>query len=258
MVVSNIPAFSPPLAPLESGFDILYQDEHLIAINKPPGWLVHRTPLAKGEMHFVLQRLRDQIGQHLWPVHRLDRGTSGVLLFALSPEVARLLAASFESNEGMRKTYRAIVRGWPADEVFIDYALKRMPDDMRSERMEVQDAQTRLRTLRRGELPIPQGAFPSLRWAEVALHPLTGRRHQLRRHCKHLAHPILGDGTHGKGPLNRAVAAHLEMHRLWLHASTLAMHHPITGAPLHLEAPLGREWARWAALNAPATAITAP
>ena len=245
MVVSNVPAFTAPIEASSTAFDVLYQDDHLIAINKPPGWLVHRTPLAKGETRFVLQHLRDQIGQHLWPVHRLDRGTSGVLVFALSPEVARRVAADFESDTGLHKTYRAIVRGWPADEVFIDYALKRMPDDMRSERIEMQDAQTRLRTLRRGELPIAQGDFPSLRWAEVELQPLTGRRHQLRRHCKHIAHPILGDGTHGKGPLNRAVAAHLELHRLWLHALRLEMQHPVTREALCLSAPLGADWAHW-------------
>lgn len=241
-----------------SGFDVLHQDAHLVAINKPEGWLVHRSALSKGERRFVLQRLRDQLGQTLWPVHRLDRGTSGVLVFAFTPDVARLISAQWASGEGVHKTYRAIVRGWPQDAQWIDQPLKRMPDDMRPERVEMQSAQTQLQTLRRGGLAIAQDPYPSLRWAEVALQPFTGRRHQLRRHMKHIAHPIFGDATHGKGPLNRAVAAHLGVHRLWLHASTLAMHHPITGAPLHLEAPLGQEWARWAELNTPATAITAP
>ena len=226
--------------------DILYLDDYLAIVNKPPGWLVHRTPLDKGESRFVLQALRDQIGRHVWPVHRLDKGTSGVLVFALSSAVASALGQAFESGEGLHKTYRAIVRGWPLDEQFIDHPLKRMPDDMRSQREEVQSAQTRLRSLRRGELPIPQGAFPSLRWAEVELQPLTGRRHQLRRHAKHIAHPILGDATHGKGPLNRAVAAHLGVSRLWLHALQLALRHPVTGEALSVQAPVGPEWACWA------------
>jgi len=214
-------------------------------VNKPAGWLVHRTPLDKGESRFVLQTLRDQIGQMVWPVHRLDKGTSGVLVFALSAEVARTLGQAFETGEGLQKTYRAIVRGWPADALLIDHPLKRMPDDMRSQREEIQSAQTRLRTLRRSELPIPQGDFPTLRWAEVELQPLTGRRHQLRRHMKHIAHPIIGDATHGKGPLNRAVAVHLGAGRLWLHALALQLKHPVTGASLSLQAPLGREWAVW-------------
>jgi len=227
--------------------DILYQDDYLAIVNKPAGWLVHRTPLDKGESRFVLQTLRDQIGQHVWPVHRLDKGTSGVLAFALNVDVARQLGQAFESGEGLHKTYRAIVRGWPADEQLIDHPLKRMPDDMRSQREEIQQAQTRLRTLRRGVLPIAQGDFASLRWAEVELQPLTGRRHQLRRHAKHIAHPIIGDATHGKGPLNRAVAAHLGAGRLWLHALRLQLMHPVTGQQMALQAPLGAEWTLWPA-----------
>jgi len=225
--------------------DILYLDDYLAIVHKPAGWLVHRTPLDKGETRFVLQTLRDQIDQHVWPVHRLDKGTSGVLVFALNPEVARTLGQAFETGEGLHKTYRAIVRGWPLDQGLIDHALKRMPDDMRSEREEVQPAQTRYNTLRRGELPIAQGEFPSLRWAEVQLQALTGRRHQLRRHMKHIAHPIIGDATHGKGPLNRAVAAHLGQQRLWLHALRLDMHHPVIGQALTVDAPCGPEWSLW-------------
>ena len=217
-------------------------------MNKPAGWLVHRTPLDKGESRFVLQALRDQIGRPVWPAHRLDKGTSGVLVFALSAEVARSLGQAFESGAGLRKTYRAIVRGWPLDELFIDHALKRMPDDMRSQREEVQSAQTRLRTLHRGELPIPQGDFPTLRWADAELQPLTGRRHQLRRHAKHIAHPIIGDATHGKGPLNRAVAVHFGVQRLWLHAQALELRHPVQGKALEIQAPLPSPWALWGSL----------
>ena len=220
-------------------------------MNKPAGWLVHRTPLDKGESRFVLQALRDQIGRPVWPAHRLDKGTSGVLVFALSTDVARALGQAFESGEGLHKTYRAIVRGWPLDEQFIDHALKRMPDDMRSQREEVQSAQTQLRTLRRGELPIAQGGFPTLRWAEVQLQPLTGRRHQLRRHAKHIAHPIIGDATHGKGPLNRAVAAHLGVQRLWLHAQALELRHPVSQQALRIAAPFGPEWGLWNSPQSP-------
>ena len=224
---------------------ILHRDDHLIAIDKPPGLLVHRTGLDAGETRFAVQLLRDQIGRTVWPVHRLDKGTSGVLLFALDAATASQLGRAFESGEGMRKTYHAIVRGWPADEGLIDHPLRRLPDDMRSEREEVQDAQTRFATLERCELPIPQGGFPTTRCALVELQPLTGRRHQLRRHMKHIAHPIIGDATHGKGPLNRAVAGYLGMRRLWLHASSLALNHPVSGEALSLEAPRDPDWSRW-------------
>jgi len=229
--------------------DILYLDDYLAIVHKPAGWLVHRTPLDKGETRFVLQVLRDQIGRHVWPVHRLDKGTSGVLVFALSAEVARTLSQAFESGDGLQKTYRAVVRGWPADEGLIDHPLKRMPDDMRTERLEVQPAQSRFATLRRFELPIPheqaQQGFASTRCAEVVLEPLTGRRHQLRRHMKHIAHPILGDATHGKGPLNRAVAERMGLQRLWLHAESLELAHPVSGQRQRWAAPLPSEWGLW-------------
>ena len=224
---------------------ILHRDDHLIAIDKPPGLLVHRTGLDAGETRFAVQLLRDQIGQPVWPVHRLDKGTSGVLLFALDAATASQLGRTFESGQGLQKTYHAVVRGWPADAGLIDHPLRRLPDDMRTEREEVQEAQTRFATLERYALPIPQGNFPSTRCALVELQPLTGRRHQLRRHLKHIANPIIGDATHGKGPLNRAVAEFLGLQRLWLHASALRLVHPVTAQPLTVLASRGAEWARW-------------
>lgn len=225
---------------------LLFQDDHLVAIDKPPGLLVHRTGLDAGETRFAMQMLRDQIGQPVWPVHRLDKGTSGVLLFALDALTARRLGDAFQTGEGIRKTYLAIVRGWPADEGLIDHPLRRMPDDMRTGREEVQPAQTRFRTLARHELPVPHNGFASTRCALVELHPLTGRRHQIRRHLKHMAHPIIGDSTHGKGPLNRALAAWLGHHRLWLHATGLALTHPVSGQALSITCEPDASWNAWA------------
>jgi tRNA pseudouridine65 synthase len=139
--------------------DILYIDDYLAIVHKPAGWLVHRTPLDKGETRFVLQTLRDQLDRPVWPLHRLDKGTSGVLAFALDALSARTMGLRFESGEGLQKTYRAMVRGWPEDAGLIDHALKRMPDDMRSQREEVQAAQTQYRTLHRGEFPLAQADF---------------------------------------------------------------------------------------------------
>ncbi|QCB48324.1 pseudouridine synthase [Hydrogenophaga sp. PAMC20947] len=224
---------------------ILHHDHHLIAIHKPPGLLVHRTGLDAGETRFAVQLLRDQIGQMVWPAHRLDKGTSGVLLFALDSDTARLIGQAFEQGTGIQKTYQAIVRGWPQPEGLIDHALKRMPDDMRTQREEIQAAQTRFTTLARGELALPYDEFPATRFAKVQLQPMTGRRHQLRRHLKHISHPIIGDTTHGKGPLNRAVAAFIGVQRMWLHARTLALSHPVTGQALNITAEPGPEWAIW-------------
>jgi tRNA pseudouridine65 synthase len=243
--------------------DILYLDDYLAAVAKPPGLLVHRTGLDAGETRFALQMLRDQLGQPVWPAHRLDKGTSGVLLFALDAGTARALAQSFEAGGAMTKTYQAVVRGWPPSEGVIDHPLARMADDLRRSRrppddvaldlsgndrtgrVTLQDALTRYRTLARYELPLAQGAFSHMRCALVELSPLTGRRHQLRRHMKHIAHPIMGDATHGKGPLNRAVAGLLGLQRLWLHAPRLELRHPLTGARLRIESPQGPEWLSW-------------
>lgn len=216
-----------------------------MAVDKPPGLQVHRTGLDAGETQFALQLLRDQLGRPVWPAHRLDKGTSGVLLFALDAETARRLGQAFEAPDQVQKTYLAVVRGWPEAQGLIDHPLKRMEDDARPGRDEMQDAQTRYRTLAHYELPLPYGNFPTTRCALVELQPLTGRRHQLRRHMKHIAHPIIGDATHGKGPLNRAVAERLGVQRLWLHAQRLTLRHPVTNTPLAIEAAAGIEWSRW-------------
>lgn len=216
---------------------VLHADEHLVAINKPPGLLVHRTQLAAGEDEAALQLLRDQLGRPVWPVHRLDRGTSGVLLFALSADVASLLGAMFERGR-MDKRYLALVRGWPAaDEGLVDHPLARDPE-LPSAGQPLLDAQTRWRVLQRIEWPVASDPrFATTRVALLDVEPQQGRRHQIRRHLKHIAHPILGDATHGKGPLNRAVAAFLGVQRLWLHAWRLELVHPVSGTLLRLEAP---------------------
>lgn len=221
---------------------LLHRDEHLVAIDKPPGLLVHRTQLAAHEDEAALQLLRDQLGQPVWPVHRLDRGTSGVLLFALSPEVASTLGAMFEQGR-MHKRYLALVRGWPAtDEGLVDHPLARDPEKP-SAGQTMLEARTRWRVLSRLDWPfVTDPRFATTRVALLEAEPLQGRRHQIRRHLKHIAHPILGDATHGKGPLNRAVATHLGQNRLWLHAQRLVLAHPVSGAPLELQAPLDAQW----------------
>lgn len=231
---------------------ILYQDAHLVAIDKPAGLLVHRTGLDAGETRFAVQLLRDQIGRPVWPLHRLDKGTSGVLIFALDPDTASATSSYFESNIEIQKHYLAVVRGWPPEAGRIDHALKRLPDDARAtaRALDVQPAVTHFQCQATYALPLPYGGFPQTRCALLALAPETGRRHQLRRHCKHIAHPILGDATHGKGPLNRMVAAWLGMSRLWLHAHTLSLPHPWRAERLHIAAPLGEEWQRWGAARA--------
>ncbi len=214
---------------------ILWHDEHLVAIHKPAGWLVHRTGLDAGETRFVVQTLRDQLGQRVHPVHRLDKGTCGVLLLALHPEAARRLGQAFEQQQ-IRKRYLAMVRGWAPAQADVHHALR--PDDAPPDTA-VQAAHTRLTCLARAELPLASDPrFASTRASLVLAEPTTGRRHQIRRHLKHIAHPIIGDATHGKGPLNRWWAGQLGLQRLWLHAWQLDLPHPWTGKPLQLRSGL--------------------
>ncbi len=221
---------------------IIHIDEHLVAINKPAGLLVHRTALDAHAQQFALQMLRDQLGRQVWPAHRLDKGTSGLLLFALSAEIASLLGQAFEQGRA-RKRYLALVRGWPAAASgVIEHPLARDPELPSAGQTQL-SARTDWQCLAQIEWPFSvDGRFASSRYALIEACPLTGRRHQIRRHLKHIAHPIIGDATHGKGAHNRAVAAHLGLNRLWLHGLELALSHPVTGAALLLHAPLGGEW----------------
>jgi len=221
---------------------ILYLDAHLVAIDKPAGLLVHRTALDAHEQRFALQMLRDQLERTVWPVHRLDKGTSGVLLFALSADMAQMLSLMFEQGQ-MDKRYQALVRGWPSAEAGrIEHPLARDPE-LPSQGQVLLEARTDWRLLARAEWPLVTDVrFASSRYALLELAPHNGRRHQIRRHLKHIAHPIIGDSTHGKGPLNRTVAEFLGLQRLWLHARELSLVHPLTREKLHFSAAPGTEW----------------
>ena len=223
---------------------IIYRDDTLIAIHKPAGLLVHRSTLDRHETRFALQMLRDQIGQLVYPVHRIDKGTSGVLLFALDREVGRCLYRQFEHGQ-VSKRYVAVVRGHPPESGDIDHPLQRMADEHAGIAASdtAQPAQTRYRRLATVELPYRVDRYPSTRYALVELSPLTGRWHQLRRHMKHIAHPIIGDATHGKGRHNRLFQSLFGHPRLLLAATDMRLVHPVSGQALHLQARLAEEFA---------------
>lgn len=223
---------------------IIYSDDCLIAIHKPAGLLVHRTSLDRHETRFALQILRDQIGRPVYPVHRLDKGTSGLLLFALEREPGRLLSGQFERGE-VDKTYHAVVRGYPPEAGEIDHPLVRMADEHAGivASATAQSALTRYRRLATVELPYRVDRYPTSRYALLELTPLTGRWHQLRRHLKHISHPIIGDATHGKGRHNRLFQELFGCRRLLLAASRMCLRHPVTRAPLCLCADLAPDFA---------------
>ncbi len=219
---------------------ILYQDDHLVAVHKPAGLLVHRSFIDPKETRFALQLVRDLLGRHVFPVHRLDRATSGVLLFALDPRTAARLGALFAAGR-VEKTYLAVTRGWTPEQLVIDHPLAetdpRAVDPRAPGPPAPQPAVTRLERLAAWELPFPRGPHPTCRYSLVRLIPETGRRHQLRRHLKHVFHPIIGDTTHGDGWDNRLFRRELGCDRLLLAAVSLALPHPVTGLPLVVEAP---------------------
>ena len=226
---------------------ILYQDDHVVVIHKPSGLLVHRSELDRHETRFAVQLLRDQLGRHVHPAHRLDRGTSGVLVFALDKDSARHLGGQFERQE-VNKTYLAIVRGHPAEHGRINHALTRRRDDAEwvgSHRADdAQDAITDFRRLATCELPHAVDRYPTSRYALLELSPQTGRRHQIRRHLKHIAHPVIGDAIFGKGRHNRLFQALFGCQRMLLACARMQLVHPVTGLPLDLLAPLDGDFAR--------------
>ncbi|MVM32060.1 pseudouridylate synthase [Spirosoma sp. HMF4905] len=225
---------SPDTAPL---LTILYQSADLVAINKPHGLLVHRSPIASNASEFAVQILRDQLGHRVYPVHRLDRKTGGVLLFALTESMNSLMQQQFMEG-GVDKSYLAIVRGFTPDEQTIDYALRN------DETGVFQDAVTHIKTLQRTEIPLPFGKHATSRYSLVELTPDTGRMHQLRKHMAHILHPIIGDRPHGCNKQNKLFKEHFEMNTMLLHARQLKFTHPITEERITIIAPFQTEFER--------------
>ncbi|MFA7388094.1 MAG: tRNA pseudouridine(65) synthase TruC [Thiohalobacteraceae bacterium] len=226
---------------------VLYRDESLIAIDKPAGLLVHRSLVDRHERRFAVQLLRDQIGARVYPLHRLDKPTSGVLLFALSSQAARRMGAVFE-QQAIQKTYLAVARGYTAVHGRIDYPLReeldRLSDSQARQDKPPQPAVTDYWRLARLELPVSDGRHATSRYSLLALRPHTGRKHQIRRHLKHIFHPIVGDTTHGDGRHNRLFREHLGSARLLLMSAELAFLHPESGAPVCIRAPLDAQFSR--------------
>jgi tRNA pseudouridine65 synthase len=221
---TNIPLNYPP-------FEVLYEDDALIAINKPWGILVHRTGLSE-DRRFVLQMLRDQMGGALvYVVHRLDRGTSGVLLFAKSSEMASRMGEQFMSRS-VDKKYKAIVRGHAPEEITLDYALS----DKETGKVAL-PARTHFRRLASSEIDVAIGyKYPTARFSLVECTLETGRRHQIRKHLAHLRYPVIGDVRHGDNKQNNYFKQHFQIPRMLLHAHSLTVEHPVSGATLRIEA----------------------
>lgn len=219
---------------------LLHRDDRIAVFNKPSGLLLHRSFIDRREKRFALQMARDILGQRVYPVHRLDKPTSGVLLFALSPQDAAILTTAFTTGQ-VRKQYLAVCRGIPQESGLIDYPLveeQDRHDPYRQEGKDPQKAVTGYRRLATVELPFPVGRYATSRYSLVTAEPLTGRRHQIRRHFKHIFHPLVGDVNYGEGRHNRFFRDQFNCQRLLLHAAALAFPHPETGQTVRATAPL--------------------
>lgn len=224
---------------------ILYQDEFLVAVDKPSGLFVHRSYMDKNEVYFALQLVRDQIGKYVYPLHRLDRPTSGVLLFALNADVARLMGEAF-THRRIQKTYFALSRGHLLGEGIIDHPLKekldKIGDKFASDNKAPQEAQTHYQTIDTSTLNETVGKFNTVRYSLIKLKPVTGRRHQIRRHLAHLRHPIIGDINYGDNKQNPFFNNYFGFKRLMLHAQQLNFIHPITNDAIEIRAEFDEQW----------------
>lgn len=216
--------------------EILYKDESLVAVNKPHGLLVHRSYYAGVADVYALQELRNQLGQRVYPCHRLDRKTGGVLLFALNKQVDSIMQQQF-AQYMVKKKYLAIVRGYTDDSGTIDYPLT-------NDKGKTQEAITRYKTLNRAELDIPFGKFKTSRYSLVELNPQTGRMHQIRKHFAHIFHPIIGDRPYGCNKQNKFFKEQWSMTTMLLHASEIIFNHPINQKNLSINANIHSEFKR--------------
>ena len=218
--------------------DILYQDDALIAVNKPANLAVHRSTFVGPADEFLIDLLREQVGGDVYLAHRLDRATSGALLVARSKEVAAALGEQFMSRT-VHKQYLVVVRGWPEPaEVVIDYPL---PGSR--ETGPRREARTRYRRLATIEVPIALGRYPQQRYALLLAEPESGRFRQIRKHLAHIHHPVIGDCQHGRGDHNRLYKQHFGCHRMLLHAWRIRFAQPVTAVAMEIEAPLDAAFA---------------
>jgi tRNA pseudouridine65 synthase len=232
---------SPPTPPADATVPLLYCDDVLAIVNKPAGLMVHDSKLAGGELDFLADRLREQLGRPIFLVHRLDRATSGCLLLAFDRDTASQLGRVLMSRE-VEKDYWAVCRGWPAEHFVIDHPLDGGPG-----KPQKKPAVTRFTRLATCELAMPSQDFATSRYALLLARPETGRFRQIRRHLKHAFHHLVGDTSHGDGRHNRNFRM-LGVHRMLLHARRLAFAHPRSGERIEVEAPVDAEFAKALAL----------
>ena len=278
-----VPASTNPSPAQPPKLKILYKTKELCIVDKPHKMLVHRSPIDKRETTFAVQTLRDQLGgTRVYPIHRLDKATSGLLVFALDPLSASTMGKLWEDKSKVKKTYVALARGWvdiaklksnyyfdpdftrvwydegttvenlddPLDQATftLNYPLQVIDERSGKKTSKSQDAVTTIKVLSKCELPYPCGRFATVRYSLVELGLLTGRKHQLRKHLHHLNHHIIGDTKHGDLRQNKAFYEHVLQNdrQMMLRAKRLLFEDPFTGQLVKLDAGLGDNWGRLA------------
>jgi len=222
--------------------DIVYRDSGLLAVNKPPGVPVHGSRQLEDQPTTLLAMVRRFHGVPAHAIHRLDRPVSGINLFTDNRELLVQMSRQFERRQ-VRKTYLAIVRGWPEPSGVISHPLL-PPRDERKPGSVAREAITRFERLATVETPFAVAPYATSRYSLLALYPETGRRHQLRMHMKHISHHLVGDTSYGRGEHNRLFRQEFNCHRLLLHSRSLEFHHPVTERLLSIRAPLDESFSR--------------
>lgn len=229
-----------PMLPLQ----IILNDDSVVVVVKPTGMSVHRNSDDRVSESYLLQRLRDQTGDWLFPIHRLDRATSGLVVFAKSPEIAAAVSSQF-ANRQVLKQYVALVRGHTKPSDSISHSLISMRGRTKPEghpAREPQEALTAFETVKSWTLPFSSGPYETTRCSLVHVFPKTGRWHQIRRHFNYHSYPVVGDSSHGDTRVNRIFAERLGIQRLMLMASFLKFSHPVTNEQVHLECELDADF----------------
>lgn len=215
---------------------IIYEDDHLLVANKPNNFLVHESHYARNiQEPTLLDKLAEQINDPVYPVHRLDRKTSGILLFARKKEFVAEIQRLFTDNR-IDKIYYAILRGFISEKFTVDSPVKNNDTGI------YKDALTNGECLQQIELPIPVHPYDSSRYSLVKLSPQTGRMHQLRIHMNKISHPIIGDYKYGDRFHNRMFEQEFGCEYMFLHAGELLFTHPFSNKKLHLKAEFPEDW----------------
>lgn len=224
---------------------ILFEDDFFLAIDKPEGLLVHPSRLDVHAKDFALFQAEAHVGAKLHTLHRLDRPTSGVLLFGKSPEIARKMLNTFVTRD-ISKQYLCVARGWTKNSGRFDAPLEeiqdKIADKMASANKPAQPAVTLFKKLAHNELDIPVGNYPKARYSLCVAFPETGRQHQIRRHFKKASHHLLGDSKYGDGKHNKMFRSRFDWDSLCLRAYQIQFTHPETTQSVVINAGLNAHW----------------